>query len=259
MSSRPLPIALQLYTLREMEATPEEVLATVAKAGYSYVETIHQTELSGQSWKERLDNHGLSAVCSHVPTEAFVEDLDGTIQQYKDLGTEFAAIPIPNRKLWAGEPTGADWQTFGRQLEEIGAACHSAGLSLLYHSHWQEMEEYDGKLAIDLLLAETDPNHVGYEPDFAWITKGGQNPVDILQRYAGRCPCVHMKDLAAPGQNEDHMGLEDVGYGILNWEEIIPQAKTSGAQWYIVEHDMPNGHVNSITRSYNFIAAQMQA
>ena len=48
------------------------------------------------------------------------------------------------------------------------------------------------------------------------------------------------------------MGLEDVGYGILNWEEIIPQAKASGAQWYIVEHDMPNGHVNSITRSYNF-------
>ncbi len=259
MSRQVLPIALQLYTLRDMDATPDEVLATVARAGYCYVETIHQTELSGLAWRETLGNHGLSAVCGHVPTEAFVADMEGTIALYKDLGTEIVAIPIPNRKLWAGTPTAADWQKFGQQLEEIGAACHAADLTLLYHNHWQEMVAYDGKLAIDILLDETDPAHVGFEPDCAWIAKGGQNPVDLLQRYASRCPCVHMKDLAAPGQNEEHMGLEDVGYGTLDWDAIVPQAQAAGAQWYIVEHDMPKGHVNSITRSYDFIAAQLQA
>lgn len=259
MSPHPLPIALQLYTVREMEGSPEEVLSAVSKAGYSYVETIHQTELSGEAWKGQLGNHGLTAICGHVPTEAFLDDMDGTVQLYKDLGTETVAIPIPNRKLWAGEPTAKDWKVFGQQLEEIGAACHTAGLRLLYHNHWQEMVVYDNMLAIDILMSETDTAHVGWEPDCAWITKGGQNPVDLLQKYAGRCPCVHMKDLAKPGTNEDHMGLEDVGHGTLDWAAIIPQAKFSGAEWFIVEHDMPNGHVNSITRSYDFIASQLQA
>lgn len=259
MTSQPLPIALQLYTVRDMEGSTDEVLSAVAQAGYSYVETIHQAELNGEAWKAQLGNHGLSAVCGHVPTEAFLSDMDGTIQLYKDLGTEIVAIPSPNRKLWEGEPDAKDWKVFGQQLAMIGEACHKAGLALLYHNHWQEMVAYDGMLAIDILMTETDAAHVGWEPDCAWITKGGQNPVDLLQKYAGRCPCVHMKDLAAPGQNEDHMGLEDVGHGTLDWAEIIPQAKASGAKWFIVEHDMPKGYVSSITRSHNFIASQLQA
>lgn len=257
MSSQPLPIALQLYTVREMDASVAEVLDAVRGAGYSYVETIHQTEMDGATWKSQLADHGLQAVCGHVPTDAFLDDMDGTIRLYKDLGCEIVAIPIPNRKLWAGEPTGRDWQVFGQQLEQVGASCRAADLTLIYHNHWQEMVAYDGKLAIDILLEETDPNHVGFEPDCAWITKGGQNPVELIRKYAGRCPCVHMKDLAAPGQNLDHMGLEDVGHGTLDWQAIIPEAQAAGAKWFIVEHDQPDGHVNSITRSYNFIAGQL--
>ncbi len=258
MSESSLPIALQLYTLRAMDAPEEEVLAHVAQAGYAYVETVHPANREAAEWRQALARHGLSVISAHVPTEAFAADRDGTIQFYKDMGTRIVAIPIPDRKLWAGEADASDWQRFGAQLNTLGEACRTAGLSLLYHNHWQEMVDYDGRLAIDLLLAETAPENVGFEPDFAWIVKGGADPVALLDKYRGRCPCVHMKDLAPEGTNEDQMGLADVGHGKLDWSRILPAATAAGAEWYIVEHDMPKSHVDSITRSYNFIAANLE-
>lgn len=253
-----LPIGLQLYTLRELPGSEDERLALAAEVGYAYVETIHQTAQSGEAWKRQLAQHGLMAVSAHVPLEAFDADRDGTIQTYLDLGTRIVTIPIPRRAFWAGEASAADWSAFGAELNELGEHCQSAGLRLLYHNHWQEMQMYDGKRAIDLLLAESDAAHVGLEPDFAWIVKGGGDPLQLLRRYAGRCPCVHMKDLAPEGQNEDRLGLEDVGYGRLDWDAILPAADASGASWYIVEHDYPGEHAASITRSYNFIADMMR-
>lgn len=260
MPESPLPIALQLYTVRGMDAPEDEVLEAVAQAGYAYVETVHRPDKTAQAWRQQLASHGLSAISAHVPLEAFAEDQEGTIQFYLDLGTRIAAIPVPGFNLWGGgQATRGDWQALGRQLESLGAACKAAGLTLLYHNHWQEMEMFEGQRAIDLVMAETDPAHVGFEPDFAWIVKGGADPVSLLRHYRNRCPCVHMKDLAPPGENLDRMGLADVGYGQLDWDAIMPTAQASGAQWYVVEHDMPGDHVASITRSYDFIASRLAA
>ncbi len=260
MSDSALPIALQLYTMRALDAPEDEVLAHVAAAGYAYVETVHRTDRTAQAWKQTLAQHGLSVISGHVPMEALTSDRDGTIQFYADLGTQIIAIPIAPPKLWAGEASGAsDWQRVGAELNTLGEACRAGGLQLLYHNHWQEMAVYDGQLAIDWLLGETDPVNVGLEPDFAWIVKGGADPVALLQRYRDRCPCVHMKDLAPQGTNEDQMGLADVGHGELDWSRILPAAQAAGAQWYIVEHDMPKSHVDSITRSYDFIASRFRA
>ena len=256
MTESALPIGLQLYTLREMDAEEADVLAAVKQAGYAYVETMHRTDLSGSDWKNLLDGHGLTAVSSHVPQEAFEQDLDRTLRIYADLGVENVIVPAPGGNFWSRdkELSGSEWEELAARLRVIGQGCRDAGLSLLYHNHWQEMVDFDGTLAIDILLAETDPELLGFEPDCAWITKGGQDPVELLQRYAGRVPCVHMKDLAPEGENEDKMGLADVGSGVLDWDAIFPQIQASGAEWYIVEHDMPGDHVSSISSSYNFIA-----
>ena len=259
MTESALPIGLQLYTLRNMDATEDEVLAAVKGAGYAYVETVHRTDLSGADWKSLLDGHGLSAVSAHVPQEAFESDLDGTLRTYSDLGVEHVIVPAPGGDFFGPgtEYGAADWARLADSLRSIGQGCRDAGMSLLYHNHWQEMEQFDGRLAIDILLADTEPDVLGYEPDCAWISKGGQNPVELLRRYAGRVPCVHMKDLAPEGENEDQMGLADVGSGTLDWDAIFPQISASGARWYIVEHDMPGDYVQSITNSYEFIAGHL--
>ncbi len=94
------------------------------------------------------------------------------------------------------------------------------------------------------------PEHLQWEPDLAWIVRGEADALALLQRYAGRCPCIHVKDLAPEGQNEDEMGFADVGYGTLNWETLLPATQAAGAEWYIVEHDLPKEPIKTIQRSY---------
>ena len=55
---------------------------------------------------------------------------------------------------------------------------------------------------MDILLESTDPSLVFFEPDVYWIEWGGADPVEYLRRYAGRCPYVHLKDVAADGSFE---------------------------------------------------------
>jgi sugar phosphate isomerase/epimerase len=124
-------------------------------------------------------------------------------------------------------------------------------MTLLYHNHAFEMASIEGRPAIDWLL-DAAPQ-LGFEIDLAWVQRGGQNGVELLQRYAGRCARVHAKDLAPEGENLDQMGFADVGHGVLDWNALLPAAKAAGAEWLIVEHDLPLDALASVRRSYEFL------
>ena len=81
--------------------------------------------------------------------------------------------------------------------------------------------------------------------------------VKLLQQFAGRCPRIHCKDVAPEGENQDQMGFADVGYGTLDWSALLPAAKAAGAEWYIVEHDLPKQPLASVKRSFEFLAKQL--
>jgi sugar phosphate isomerase/epimerase len=49
------------------------------------------------------------------------------------------------------------------------------------------------------------------------------------------------------------MGFADVGHGVLDWAALLPAAKAAGAEWYIVEHDLPKEPLVSIRRSFEFL------
>jgi sugar phosphate isomerase/epimerase len=110
---------------------------------------------------------------------------------------------------------------------------------------------------IEWMLDSTDPSHLQWEPDLAWIVRGGADPLALLQKYAGRCPRIHVKDLAPAGTGEDEKGFADVGYGTLDWASLLPAARAAGAEWYIVEHDLPRDPVNTIRRSYDYLKGMM--
>lgn len=249
------PVALQLYSIRELDMSYEEMLAATAAAGYGAVETVHKADLPAKEWRALLDRNGLQAICAHVPIQLMEESPEVAIETYAALGLDTIAIPAPGRKFWNEETTADDWKALGERLNGMGEKCRAAGLYLLYHNHAMEMKLYDGKRAIDLILGNADPANLGYEPDLAWIAHGGGDPVTLLQQYAGRCPRVHVKDLAPAGQNQDQMGLADVGHGTLDWNAILPAAKAAGAQWYIVEHDKPAQPTQSIARSYAYLVS----
>ena len=135
--------------------------------------------------------------------------------------------------------------------------CSAEGMQLLYHNHAFEMEQIEGKLAIDWMMEAASAANVGFEMDLAWVARGGVDGIELLERYHGRCPRVHCKDLAPAGENEDQMGFADVGHGTLDWAKLLPAAKKAGAEWYIVEHDLPKEPLVSIRRSFEFLKGQL--
>jgi sugar phosphate isomerase/epimerase len=74
------------------------------------------------------------------------------------------------------------------------------------------------------------------EIDTYWITHGGGDPVQWINRVAGRLPCVHLKDMAISTKREQFMA--EVGEGNLNWPAILDACRKSGVKWYIVEQDV---------------------
>lgn len=255
-NEKPL-VAVQLYSLRHLSEKFEELAAAAAQAGYEGVELMHLADRPGGEAKAVLEEHGLQSVSAHVPYEALSEDFTATVAFHQAAGNDCLVLPGPALGLRESE-SGESWRAFGQTLNELGRRCREEGVRLGYHNHAFEMAVYDGTRAIDWLLGSADPENVFWEPDLAWISDGGVDPLEMVEQYAGRCPRIHAKDLAPAGENKDQMGLADVGYGTLDWEALLPACRAAGAECYIVEHDLPKDPVASVRRSREFLESRVQ-
>ncbi|MFZ1752394.1 MAG: sugar phosphate isomerase/epimerase [Caldilineaceae bacterium] len=249
-------IAVQLYSLRNYTKDFGELIRTVADVGYKAVELVGTPGLTGADVAAILQENGVTAVSAHVGIQGLRDDLAGAIAFQQAVGNSHLIVPAPPSELRESSDAAA-WRALGAELGGYAARCADVGMAVGYHNHWWEMTEVDGKRCIDWLLEGDPSGSVFFEPDLAWAAKGGADPLALLKQYAGRCPRVHAKDLAKPGENADQMGLADVGYGTLDWDALIPAAKAAGAEAFVVEHDLPADAVASVRRSFAFLSGRV--
>ncbi len=256
------PIAVQLYTLRNVKQPPAAVLEQIAAIGYSGVEMAgtFAPGMPAADLRKLLDAAGLKVVSAHVSLNDMEADLPGAIRAQKTLGNDVIIVP------WVSEEvrgkTADSWKALGGRLGRLAKRCQHAGMRFMYHNHDFEMAVIDGKLAIDWLMegaAQTASGvPVGYEVDMAWVQRGGQDVVELVNRYSGRVARVHAKDLAVdPAADPQETGFAAVGSGKLDWEKILPAAKEAGVEWYVVEHDSPADAFANIRSSYEFLASKL--
>jgi sugar phosphate isomerase/epimerase len=250
-----LPLAVQLYSLRMLPESLDEQLGLVAAAGYRGVETLGDHNLRASELQALLDKHGLQAISAHAGLAALEKDLDGIIEFNQAIGNPVITIPYLAEELRPTDEAG--WKALGERFGKLGKRIAEAGMRLLYHNHAFEMERTNGKMMIEWMLDNTDPTYLQWEPDLAWVVRGGADPVALLEKYAGRCPRIHVKDLSPAGTNEEEKGFADVGYGTLDWATLLPAARAAGAEWYIVEHDLPRDPIRTIQRSYDYLKGMM--
>lgn len=244
-------IAVQLYSLRHLKESLDEVLAGVAKIGYNGVELIGTHNISATEMIGLLGKHGLKASSAHVPMQVLNSDLQGVIDFHKAVGNNDIVIP------WIGEDMrGSDastWVSFGKKLNDLGQKLADVGMTLHYHNHDFEMRVFDGQTAMEWMLDAAKPENLHWESDVAWIARGGQDIVRMVNKYGSRITRFHAKDNAPVGQNVDQGGFADVGYGTVEWDRVLPAAKNAAVEWYVVEHDLPKDPMHTIQRGYDFL------
>lgn len=261
----PLPVGLQLYTLRDyLGQDVKGVLAKVAQAGYQEVETYGYSPekqfwgLSPAEFKAALVANNLRTTSGHYEFGAFMRDgneagLQPIVEAARACGQTYVVVPHLDEKVRA---TAADFPTVASRLNKAGTLCKAAGLKLAYHNHDFEFKALDGKTLYDVLLKETDPALVEFEMDVYWVVRAGQDPVKLIQAHPKRFPLWHIKDM---DKTRPELNTE-VGAGSIEFRKLMAYASVAGLKHVFVEQEnFAMDAYQSITQSAAYIKKNLLA
>ena len=139
-----LPVAVQLYTLREeMKVDMRATLEKVKALGYDGVEFAGLFGKTGEEVRDMCQEIGLVPLSAHVPYVDMVEDIT-ILETYKTIGCKYVVVPYLKEEHRPGTDAFAE---VIENIKKIGAAANELGLTLLYHNHDFEFIKLDGKYA----------------------------------------------------------------------------------------------------------------
>lgn len=261
-------VGLQLYTVREaMKKDFSGTIARVAATGYKEVEFAGYFDHSPAKVRAILDQNVLAAPSCHVKYEVVEKRWGETIEAAHTIGHTYIVCPWIEAKL-RNSPGG--WKRVIELFNKAGETSKQAGIQFGYHNHTFEFVPdplLGGKLPYDFLLENTDSDLVKMEMDLCWISVTGHDPVSYFQRFPGRFPLVHLKDVkqmpkVAPGKTGEFVDTDfekkemtEVGSGVIDWKRIFAHADQAGIQHFFVEHDSPSDAFTSIAASYQYLVA----
>lgn len=224
-------VALQMYTVREQaQADFAGTVRAVAQMGYPAIQFAGYGGLSADQMKRLLDELGLKVAGSHVGLSQLEGDLNREIDYNLAVGNRDLIVPALPREMQQDE---SGFKRAVQILNQLGARCKEQGARLSYHNHAFEFVQFDGRTAMELLLDETDPSVVVWEPDVYWIAYANEDPTAWIRRYAGRCPYIHLKDMT----KDESRTFAEVGEGRFDFQPIFEASEAGGAEWYVVEQD----------------------
>ena len=239
-------IGLQMYTLRDFTKPPEDyknTLKKVAEIGIEHVQMTPPAFFSVPEIAAMLREYGLSADSVFRPTTRVAADIESAKRDADILGVDVLrtdSIPDAMRNDADG------YRRYAEILNAEGRACKAAGLRYIYHFHAFEWINFGDVRGIDILLNETDPDAVMFQPDVFWLTNAGTEPSNSLKLFRGRAFWMHVKDYAIrklEGKIEDvPFHFASVGTGNLNWKGIIETADEMGIERFVIEQDMCEGN-----------------
>ncbi len=253
-------IGIQLYTLRnEMAKDPVKTLSAVADAGYKQIElmdVMDATQLMPIAKEKGL--YATSAflkwnILGEANPAAGTTTLDQSIDEAKKHNIKYLVFGY----IGKGNRERADQlKATAERSNKAGEKCKKAGIQLCYHHHSFEFQPLEGgKTGMDIFIENFDKELVQFEIDVFWAAIGGWDPVQTLERLAGRVAQVHLKDLLAKTPNIFDEGqvpkeaFKEVGAGGIDMKSVLAVSKKIGVAQCHVEQDQSPDPVQSIQLS----------
>ena len=247
-----IPIALQLYTVRELLAKDfVGIIEKVADIGYDGIETAFFSDnITLADAAQLFRDLSLPVVAAHV-------ELPLGDQQASVL--ELAATMGCQRIVWHGWPQSQGYDSIegtialAQQYNKANAVAKANGLSFGIHNHWWEFETVEGRYRYQILLEHMDSD-IFFEVDTYWVKTAGLDPVDVIATLGARAALLHIKD--GPARKDAPMVA--AGQGRMDFPAIL-QAAGSAPAWLIVEMDeCATDMMAAVEASYQYLR-QIQA
>jgi sugar phosphate isomerase/epimerase len=259
-----LKVGVQLFSvMTELNQDYLQTMENVAKAGYQYVEYVApRANGEGKTYTpeeigNKLEELGLTAVGSHVnfdPQTVTHEDLVKIVEDNVKMHSKSMALAM------SVMTTMDEIKKVAAACNDIGKLAKEHGMDFYYHNHAQEFYVVEGKTAYEWLMELTDPDLVYFEIDTFWAKRGGQKPVELIEKVGARAKLIHQKDMGTSADPINLMeGVTDltkenfrdkifartnptdicvVGTGTMEVPEIVEKVtELDHAQYIIVELD----------------------
>jgi sugar phosphate isomerase/epimerase len=227
-------LSFQLYSARNFPPL-EAQCAALAELGYACVETFGPLHDDPAATRRLLDRYGLAARSAHFSLDATENHAEHMADIARELGVDIIVAPYLGPEERPTDTAG--WRALGVRLARIGERFAAEGFRFAWHNHDFEFQPLpDRSLPIEHLLGDG----LLWEADIAWIARSGADPARWIERYRGRIPLVHVKDIAPAGERADEDGWADVGAGVLPWRDLWRRCVEAGAEIMVAEHDNPS-------------------
>ncbi|WP_089789215.1 sugar phosphate isomerase/epimerase family protein [Natronobacterium haloterrestre] len=233
--------AINLYSVRNLDADLESVLRRVADAGYDGVQfagdysPLHAEPATVAATLRQLD---LAVAPPHVDLETLRTDREAIREAFAPL--EVDAIVLP----WLDEAHFASAEAVDAIADDLAAlesALEADGLDLLYHNHDHEYTALEEGAAYDRFLRQTT---VGIELDVGWALVGGDDPARRIRNLGDRVGQLHMKDMTTGSEPT----FTELGEGDVDIAACVDAAREVDVDWLIYEHDDPDDPAASLER-----------
>jgi sugar phosphate isomerase/epimerase len=239
-------VGLQLYTIRDaMGADVVGSLEKISLLGYRYVEMASYSDgkfygYAPAEFKKMVDGLGMNVLSSHTQVEAAGITLDNAkimADAHAELGVKYCVQP------WV-EEADRNIESYKKMIggwNEVGQIMKNVGIQFGYHNHNFEFENIDGIIPYyDIFMPEMDADLITMEIDLFWVSKAGQDPVEMFNKYPGRFQLFHMKDMhtnEAPFFDVTKDDISAVGAGVIDFKRILAAKEVAGMKYLFVEDD----------------------
>lgn len=228
-SKKKIPIALQVYSVRELAAKDlAGVLKAVGQMGYEGVEFAGYYGHEAKAIRKMLDDSGLKCCGTHIGLETLLGDqFARTVEFNKVLGNPFLIVSwMPESRFATVEVAKKTAALFN----ELAEKAKPHGMRVGYHAHGGDFKKVGDQTAWELFFSNTVPEVV-MQMDIGNCLGAGGDPYAILRKFPGRSATIHLKE---------HGGKRGapVGEGEVRWKEVFEICETiGGTEWYIVEQE----------------------
>ena len=241
-------VGVQLYSVRaEMLADPIGTLKRLAQIGYKQIESARSEKgnyygLKPKEIKKVLGDLGMTLRSGHV-------HIDGAWQQSIDSAAEAGQEYLICSTMPSEGQTVENYARVADTFSKAGEDCKKSNIIFGYHNHDYEFEKENGQVLYDVLLQKTDPSLVKMELDLGWVFVTGNDPLAYFEKYPGRFPLWHLKDMDKAKKQSTEFGK-----GQLNIKGMLENAKKSGMKYFFVEQEeYTNNAFESLQQDYDYL------